>query len=30
MKTLLYALLCAVGFYGTLWLLLALAVMLEA
>jgi hypothetical protein len=30
MKTLLYALLCAVGFYGSLWLMLAIAVMLEA
>jgi hypothetical protein len=29
MKTLLYALLCAVGFYGSLWLMLAIAVMME-
>ena len=29
MKTFLYALLCAIGFYSTLWLMLALAVMLE-
>jgi len=30
MKTFIYALLCAIGFYSVLWLMLALAAMMEA